>query len=72
LSEGRQDDICYFLGRDHVNDIMATLKKEYYSDVIKRNEPLILRGLLTGYWSFETHRDFFFSEYMKKINRYLK
>jgi len=72
LSEGRQDDICYFLGRDHVHGIMKNLKETYYSDVIKRNEPLILRGLLTGYWSFETHRDFFFKEYMPKITRLLK
>jgi len=66
----RQDNLNYFVGREHVKGIMAELKKRYYSKVIEKNETIILRGLLTGNWSWETHKDFFFSEYMKKVDKH--
>jgi len=66
----RQDTLDYFVGREHVKGIMEELKKKYYSKVIEKNETIIVRGLLTGNWGRETHKDFFFSEYMKKVDKH--
>jgi hypothetical protein len=69
----------YFFGQMYVKKTLAALenleKKRLGSlrkarNYLKKNEPLVIQGLLTGNWGWSTHQDFVLKHYWPKARRY--
>lgn len=69
----------YFFGQKYVRetlrelerierDRLGTLRKT--RNFLRRNEPVVLQGLLTGNWGWSTHKDFFLKHYWPRARKY--
>lgn len=73
------DFAFYFFGQKYVKETLKELeqieKKRLDSlrkarNFLKRNEPIVIQGLLTGNWGWSTHKDFFLKHYWKRARKY--
>jgi len=69
----------YFFGQKYARETLeeleqverrrlGTLRKA--RNFLKRNEPIVIQGLLTGNWGWSTHKDFFLKHYWPKARKY--
>ena len=62
--------INYPMGYKHIEGIMADIRKKYGLIFERRNRNLILRGLLTASMTPDAQKEFFFTEYMPRVEKY--
>lgn len=71
----------YFFGKKYAMETLEELEKRETrrlgtkrkaKNFIKRNEPILIQGLLTGSWGWSTHKDFFLNLYWPKARKYCK
>jgi len=69
----------YIFGKRNVKDTLDELEKREIKrqgtirkarNFLKKNEPVVLQGLLTGNWGWSTHKDFFLNHYWPKARKY--
>lgn len=69
----------YLFGKKYVNETLSELEQKEKIRLgslrsarrfLKRNEPIVLQGLLTGQWGWSTHKDFFLKHYWPKARKY--
>lgn len=67
----------YIFGAHYVSETLKELEKieknrlgKPYKKFLKRNEPIILQGLMTGNWGCISHKDFFIKHYWPKARKY--
>ncbi|MBW2995574.1 hypothetical protein KY312_04435 [Candidatus Woesearchaeota archaeon] len=73
------EELFYIFGRKYVGETMQTLErietkkfgnKRKARAFIKKNENIVMQGLMTGSWSWSTHGEFFLKHYWPKARRY--
>jgi hypothetical protein len=63
--------INYPMGYRHVESIIGEIRKKQGIVFERKNRGLILRGLLTAAMTPDAQREFFFTEYLPKVEKYL-
>ena len=69
----------YIFGKKYVTETLNELQKietkrlgskRKANSFLKKNEPVVIQGLLTGNWGWGTHKDFFLKHYWPKARKY--
>jgi hypothetical protein len=69
----------YLFGTKYVNETINALEKretkrlgsaEKAKEFLDRNEAIVIQGLLTGFWGWATHKEFFLNHYWPKARKY--
>jgi uncharacterized protein YnzC (UPF0291/DUF896 family) len=65
------DFVNYPMGYKHVESIIGEIRKKHGVIFERKNRGLIVRGLLTAAMTPDAQREFFFTEYMPRVEKYL-
>jgi hypothetical protein len=73
------EDLFYIFGRRYMRETMQELEeietrkhgnKRKARAFIKRNEHIVVQGLMTGSWGWSTHKEFFLKHYWRRARKY--